>query len=196
MKRRKLYVLLAVAVLLVLAVTLFAGFRGSGKKDIPLVTKVSFSLNGKDYATAPVLQDFIDHGWKRGKTVEEIGIYTEEKGVMSPVPTGYRLTSGSSRVNAYLDVDSCREGLQPGACRVRSLSLYGYNVESFCLGGKELAKTNSMQISDLLGEPNGIDENANGKIYHYSFPDDGISEITFAFPNTLDTVAQIFLILM
>lgn len=196
MKKRKLYVLLAVTVLLVLAVTLFSGFRGSEEEDVPLGTKVSFSLNGKDYAIAPVLQDFIDRGWKRGKTVEEIGIYTEEKGVMSPVPTGYRLTSGSSRVNAYLDVDSCREGLQLGACRVRSLSVYGYNVESFCLNGKELTKTNSEHIVDLLGEPNSIDGNADGEIYHYSFPDDGISEITFTFPNTLDTVAQIFIILM
>lgn len=192
MKKRWLYVLLAAVILLALVLILGAAFRP--EKEVPPVTEASFALNGADYPLSPVLQDLLDRGWKQGKPVEQTGNYVEGEGPMDLVPTGYSLTNGGSRVSAYLDVDSCRGGAEPGACPLRSLSLYGEDVESFCLDGKELADVDSARITELLGEPDRVEENPNGMIYHYSMPEKGISEITFAFPNTLDTVAQIFLV--
>lgn len=183
---------LAAVILLALVLILVAAFRP--ENEVPPVTEASFALNGADYPLSPILQDLLDRGWKQGAPVEQTGNYVEGEGPMDLVPTGYSLTSAGSRVSAYLDVDSCRSGVDPGACPLRSLSLYGENVESFCLDGKELADVDSAHITELLGEPDRVEEDPSGMIYHYSMPEKGISEITFAFPNTLDTVAQIFLV--
>ena len=188
-------VLVVTAVLLLLiAVAVTVAADRTGDREVTPVTEPSFALNEADYPLSPVLQDFLDRGWKQGKPVEQTGNYVEGEGPMDLVPTGYSLTNGGSRVSAYLDVDSCRGGAEPGACPLRSLSLYGENVESFCLDGKELADVDSARITELLGEPDRVEEKPNGMIYHYSMPEKGISEITFAFPNSLDTVAQIFVV--
>jgi len=193
MKKRWFYALLvAVVLLLLLSLIIIVAFRGG--KDVSPVTEPSFTLNGEAYPLTPVMQDFIDRGWKQGEPAGWGGYYSEEEGPTDIIATGYYLTSGSNRVNALLDETALRDGKQPSACRLRSLSLYGENIDSFCLDGKELAKIDSSQIIELLGNPNEVEEKENGVIYHYSMPEKSISEITFAFPNTLDTVAQIFIV--
>ena len=192
-KRRWLYALPVAAVLLILAIIILVAFRGRQEGVLP-VTERSFTLNGEDYPLTPVLQDFIDRGWAQGEPVGWSGNYTEEEGPTDIIATRYYLTSGSNRVDALLDDTALRDGEQPSACRLRSLSLYGEDVDSFCLDGKELAKTDSSSIIELLGNPGKVEEEEYGVIYHYSMPEKSISEITFAFPNTLDTVAQIFIV--
>lgn len=192
-KKRGFLALLAAAVLFLL-IFLASCASGSKEMEVPPVTESSFSLNGADYPPVPLLQDFIDRGWKQGKSVEVTGNYTEEDGPTNLIPTGYRLTSGKYEIDAYLDVDDCRSGTKPGACRLRSLSLYGYDVESFCLDGNELAGIDRERILTVLGSPDSADEREYGVIYGYSLPEKRISEISFAFPNSLDTVAQIFVV--
>jgi len=99
-------------------------------------------------------------------------------------------------VDAYLDYDDVRGGVQPGECRLRSLSVYGCDVDSFCLDGMELATIDSSDIIELLGEPDKADEEWLGKTYTYYMPEKGISSIQFTFPGTLDTVAQIFVVFL
>lgn len=191
LKKRGLWVLLA-AVVLLLVIIAAAGHTGGG--EVPPVAEPGFSLNGADYPLSPVVQDFIDRGWRLGKSTEQMGNYVEGEGPKDLIATGYLLTSGSNRMNLYLNVDDCKSGLRPGECRVRSLSLYGKNVDSFCLDGQELAQTDSSRIVELLGDPEEADEEEHGVMYRYSMPEKGISEITFTFPHTLDTVAQIFMV--
>ena len=164
------------------------------QRNVLPVTEPSFSLNGEDYPLAPILQDFIDRGWKRGNWIEQIGSYSEEGGPTDIVPTGYKLTSGDNRVNAYLDVEACRKGVQPNECGLRSMRFTGEGVDSFCLDGIELSNADRSRILELLGDPDEIEEKDLGVIYHYSMPEKGISEITFAFPSGFDTVTQIFII--
>ena len=164
------------------------------QRNVPPVTEPSFALNGEEYPLAPVLQDFIDRGWKRGNWIEQIGSYSEEGGPTDIVPTGYKLTSGDNRVNAYLDVEACRKGVQPNECGLRSMRFTGEGVDSFCLDGIELSNADRSRILELLGDPDEIEEKDLGVIYHYSMPEKGISEITFAFPSGFDTVTQIFII--
>lgn len=164
------------------------------QRDVLLVTEPSFTLNGEDYPLGPVLQDFIDRGWKRGNWIEQIGSYSEEGGPTDIVPTGYKLTSGDNRVNAYLDVEACRKGVQPNECGLRSMRFTGEGVDSFCLDGIELSNVDRSHIVELLGDPDEIEEKDLGVIYHYSMSEKGISEITFAFPSGVDTVTQIFIV--
>lgn len=188
-------VLVVTAVLLLLiAVAVTVAADRTGDREVTPVTEPSFALNGADYPLSPVLQDFLDRGWKQGKPVEQTGNYVEGEGPMDLVATGYLLSSGENHVNVYLNVDDCRSGQSPGACRLRSLSLYGYDVESFCLDGNELAGIDRERILTVLGSPDSADEKEYGVIYGYSLPEKRISEISFAFPNSLDTVAQIFVV--
>ena len=164
------------------------------RRNVLPVTDPSFALNGDDYPLAPTLQDFIDRGWKRGNWIQLTGGFSEEGKPTDVVPTGYKLTSGTNSLNAYLDEDACRQGVQPNECKLRSLRLTGEDVDSFCLDGKELSNVDRSRIVELLGEPDKIEEKELGVIYHYSMPEKGISEITFAFPSGFDTVTQIFII--
>ena len=194
-KKRGLQVLLvAVVLFLLIAITVVAVVGNAGGREVPPVTEPSFLLNGEDYPLSPVLQDFIDRGWKLGKSTEQIGNYVEGEGPADLVATGYLLSSGENHVNAYLNVDDCKNGLKPGECKLRSLSLYGENVDSFCVDDKELAKIDGSRIIELLGNPDKVDEKEHGVIYRYSMPEKSIYEITFTFPYTLDTVAQIFIV--
>ena len=196
LQKRGLRVLLAAAglLLLILIVIAVAGSKEVSSPSPSPVTQPSFTLNGADYPHAPILQDFTDRGWKLGYSVEQTGHYTQGEGPTNLVSTGYRLTSGENEISVYLDVDARRDGIEPGACKLRSLSLSGSNVESFCLDGNELTEINSSRMIELLGNPYKVDEKEQSVIYHYSRPEKGISEISFAFPNTLDTVGQIFVV--
>ena len=181
---KKRVLLVAVVLLLLIAIVVSAVAVNTGGKKVPPVTEPSFSLNGEDYPLSPVLQDFIDRGWKLGKSTEQIGNYMEGEGPADLVATGYLLSSGENHVNAYLNVDDCKNGLKPGECKLRSL----------CLDGQELAQVDSSHIIELLGNPDKVDEKEHGVIYRYSMPEKSIYEITFTFPYTLDTVAQIFIV--
>lgn len=182
-KRGPRVLLVAVVLLLLIAIAVSAVAVNTGGKKVPPVTEPGFSLNGEEYPLSPVLQDFIDRGWKLGKSTEQIGNYVEGEGPADLVATGYLLSSGEDHVNAYLNVDDCKNGLKPGECKLRSLRLYGENVESFCLDGKELANIGSDQIVDCLGDPDSVDEEEYGKTFHYSLPENNISGISFSFLN-------------
>ncbi len=186
--------LFAVIAAIVLALALMIEVTFQGKRDVAPVTEPSFALNGEDYPLAPVLQDFIDRGWKQGRAVEWTGGYTEETGVTNVVPTGYKLISGNHDVNVYLDAAAHRAGVEPSICRVRSLSVYGYDVNSFCIDGKELSDIDSAGITELLGKPANVEKREYGESYYYSMPEKGIDEISFTFLYARDSVSQIFII--
>lgn len=194
-KKQGFRVLVVAAVLLLLIAVAAAVIADrNGDREVTPVTEPSFALNGEDYPLAPVLQDFIDRGWRLGKSTEQTGSYVEGEGPMDLVATGYLLSSGEDHVNVYLNVDDCRSGQSPGECRLRSLRLYGEDVESFCLNGEELASVGSDQIADRLGDPDSVDEKELGTFYYYSLPENNISRISFSFLNSSDTVGQIFII--
>ena len=192
LRRWWFWVLIGLAVLLALSV--LAIFLFGGTAEIPSVENPSFTLNGEDYPKSPTLQDFLDRGWKQGKSIEQIGNFSEKDGVSNLTHTGYRLNSGENHVSAYLAEDDIRGDLEPELCRLRSLSFYGANVMSFYLNGSELATINRESILDALGKPDGVDEQALGVHYDYSMPEQGISKITFSFPGTLDAVGQILVV--
>lgn len=74
-------VLVVTAVLLLLiAVAVTVAADRTGDREVTPVTEPSFALNGEDYPLAPVLQDFIDRGWKLGKSTEQTGRYVEGEG--------------------------------------------------------------------------------------------------------------------
>ena len=183
---------LVVAAVLLLLIAVVADRNGD--REVTPVTEPSFALNGEDYPLAPVLQDFIDRGWKQGRAVEWTGGYTEETGVTNVVPTGYKLISGNHDVNVYLDAAAHRAGVEPSICRVRSLSVYGYDVNSFCIDGKELSDIDSAGITELLGKPANVEKREYGESYYYSMPEKGIDEISFTFLYARDSVSQIFII--
>lgn len=103
-KKRGLQVLLvAVVLFLLIAITVVAVVGNAGGREVPPVTEPSFSLNGEDYPLSPVLQDFIDRGWKLGKSTEQIGNYVEGEGPADLVTTGYLLSSGENVESFCLD---------------------------------------------------------------------------------------------
>lgn len=163
--------------------------------EIPPVENPAFTLNGEDYPQDPIVQDFLNRGWKLGKSLQQTGNYSEEKGVSNLVVTGYRLDFGEYHVSANLDVEDVRSGLKPGQCRIISLSFYGENVLSFGLDGAELSDITSGEIKDVLGEPEQREELAYGGMsYRYKLPEKSISEISFIFKNADAPVGQIMVV--
>lgn len=156
------------------------------------VTEAGFSLNGEDYPVRPILQDLLDRGWYLLEANSYTGTYTEEKGTADLLATGYRLKSGESEIQAYLDENDCKNGLEPGECALKGLSVYGENVDSFCLDGKELSGIDCGGIVDALGEPDRVEEEEHGAFYHYYLPEKGIEDIMFSFPYS-GTVGQIMI---
>ena len=191
-KRWWFWVLIGAAVLLLLSLLVVALFGGTA--EVTPVENPAFSLNGEDYPQSPTMQDFLDRGWKQGDSVEQTGKFSEEDGVSELIYTGYRLNYGENHISAYLVEDDVRSELKTGQCRLRSLSLYGENVTSFALNGKELANVNRENIVEILGEPDRVKNETLGAFYYYSMQERGISEIQFTFPNTLDTVGQILIV--
>lgn len=194
-KKRSLLIVAAAVLLAVILAVVFLRVPAAAEKELPEVTEVSFTLNGADYPQSPVLQDFLDCGWAKGEWIEQMGVSPD--GVTKPSElqeTGYRVKSGAYYVNAYLNKEDCESEMEAEACRVRSLSVYGQNVESFCLDGKELVGVDSERIVDVLGEPKSVEEDAYGKTYHYALPEQGISDISFAFPNSSQEVTEIFVV--
>lgn len=192
MKRKLLAGLGAAACILILLAVLIVVDRGG---STPTATaEVSFSLNGQDYPLSPVLRDFMDRGWTVDQPAEQVGSYTEEEGPSNLVVSGYYLTCGDSSVVVYLDMDECRAGVSAEECHVRSVGLYGRDVESFRLDGRECADVNSDQLVTYLGDTYTVTELEDGSQYTYSLPEDGISEISFIFIHSSETVGQIFVI--
>lgn len=67
------------------------------------------------------------------------------------------------------------------------------NVESFCSNGSELAGIDCERIVEFLGDPDSVRSDAYGKVYTYR-PGNNISHITADFPNSSETVSEIFVI--
>lgn len=203
-KKRGLLVLLAAAVLCLAVLIPVLAVRGSGssgdvsKKAMPELPvlpakEVSFSLNGEDYPLFPVLQDFMDRGWKLSKPNSWAGGYVDGKPT-GLIVDGYVLTNGESKVYVSLKLDDCKSGLEPGECRLKDMSIYGSDVYSFCLDGKELSTIDSKQIIDVLGEPGSVEKEKYGEFYYYGnyfVRERGITEISFSFPYSAETVQQI-----
>lgn len=177
------------AVLLVL-VLLFV-FWPRGTAELPPVEDPAFSLNGEDYPKAPVMQNFLDRGWKRGKALGWTGKYSEEGGVSKLVCTSYRLNCGENHVDVSLMEEDVRSGLKPEQCRLASLSLYGSNVMSFAVDGKELSNTSGEELTSLLGGADSARTWNGGYKLYYTMPELGISSINFSFPPGNDAVGQI-----
>ena len=189
MKRKLLAGLGAAACILILLAVLIVVNRGGSTPT----AEVSFSLNGQDYPLSPVLRDFLDRGWTVDQSAEQVGSYTKEKGPSNLVVSGYYLTCGDNSVRVSLDTDECRAGVSAEECHVRSVGLYGWNVESFRLNGRECATVNSDQLVTYLGDTYTVTELEDCSQYIYSLPENGISEIYF-FINSSETVGQIFVI--
>ena len=185
----------AVGVMVWLAVLVSGRFGIAAPAEIPPVENPAFTLNGEDYPEDPIVQDFLDRGWKLGKSLQQTGNYSEEKGVSNLVVTGYRLDFGEYHVSVNLDVEDVRSGLEPEQCRIISLTFYGEHVLSFGLDGAELSDITSGEIKDVLGEPDKREELAyGGTSYRYALPEKSISEISFIFKNADAPVGQIMVV--
>lgn len=160
--------------------------------ELPPVEDPAFTLNGVDYPQHPVLQDFLDRGWKVKKPVSYSGNYSEEEGVTQLVESGYELKSGDNHVTVYLKRDDLSGGVERDRCRINSLSVYGYNVMSFSVNGAELSDVTRDKIESLWGEPYNADELLyGGRTYQYSLPEQGIPRLSLTFKNSTASVGQI-----
>lgn len=177
------------AVLLALGLLLALWPRGTA--ELPPVENPTFSLNGADYPQSPVMQDFLDRGWKKGKAVGWTGGYPQKNGVTDLVCTGYRMTFGEYHVQVGLVPEDVQSGLKPAQCRLQSLSLYGSDVLSFTLEGKELVGISGSALTEALGEADRVREWNGGYTLSYAMPEQGISGVSFSFPPGADTVGQI-----
>ena len=161
----------------------------------------SVKLNGKSYSGVPTADQFLKDGWTIDDTKTlstaaagmDAGVFlsTDE----SPLP--FRviwLSSGDDHICIYLNDSDVNSGVILKKCRVEGVELTCGALDSFRLGGHEIVGASSSAIKDFFGEPDKIEEKELGVIYHYSMPEKGISEITFAFPSGFDTVTQIFII--
>ncbi len=184
--RRKSTFLTLTAVVLVVAAALFAVLvvrdaQAQGVTPVP-EEEASFTLNGVTYPQNPVLQDLLDRGWSITDVAEQQG--TSPDGVAKPdvlYDTGYTLESGDYNITAYLVESDVRSGLDAGECRLRSLSVWGTDVESFNLFGQEMVGINQDELQDALGEPTTRSQNTTDFIYSYSVPKQSISDVTFSF---------------
>lgn len=186
--------ILSLPALALFILTLFLCASCSSSVGLPPVSDPCFTLNGQDYPSQPILQDFIDRGWKLGDASEHSGDYSPTDGPSNIIPTGYHLTSGECWITAYLDVEARRDGTKPEQCKLRSLSVSGPNVDSFIIDGHELIYTDPAQLEAWLGSPDSADAEDLVSTCVYSMEDRGIKEITFHFPKTLDTVGQMLII--
>ncbi|MCD8367193.1 MAG: hypothetical protein LUC48_04120 [Clostridiales bacterium] len=156
--------------------------------------EASFTLNGESFPASPVLQDLLDCNWVKGYAIERSG--TSPDGVAVPevlYDTGYHLELGENYIEAYLVEADVHEGLPAEDCRLRSLSLYGEDVDSFCFNGQELAGADADTLLSIMGEPYQMQEQFDGDLitYSYSFPEQGISSIAFQFSGSSEEVQQI-----
>lgn len=207
---KKLWIWLITVIAAVLAIALIAaavgGLLSPGMPDVPdaefeyekasaaHVDDPGFSLNGADYPALPVLQDFIDRGWVPNGVAEFIGDYSEKDGPTNLVAGGYYLVCGEDQIKALLNMDDCQNGVHPTERRMRSLSLNGEDVTSFCLDGKELAEANREELLASLGEPDATRQLESGVIYTYFEPGNGVSEVSFSFKGTDTPAIQIMVV--
>ena len=205
-KRHKILIaILAAAVLLLLIAAGCFLWQNFGPMDLPdlpepdftaqaqayeSVADPSFSLNGEGYPHAPILQDFINRGWTPDGASSYMGDYSKEGDPSNIVIRGYNMVNGDSEIEAALDMDECRDGLEPPLCHLDSLSLIGDEVDSLCVDGKELSGITADRLIELFGEPDQI----SGAFYEYSLPEEGISHISLSFPRAEEPVAQIMII--
>ncbi len=192
-------IIVAVVVLLVIGLfLLFAANNGSEINSSETSEKIAFTINNTDIQQSPVLQDFTDNGWEIAGEIEQTGTSSDGETVPSVLyTTGYRMESGECYINVYLLTDDVESGLDADACRVRSISFYGENVESFCIDGQEYVGINQETLLEIMGEPDDVQENAQGSAeislttYSYSIPERNISSIYFNFLSSSDIVGQI-----
>lgn len=186
---------LTVAVVAAIVLILVAVLPKTDAVEIPPVENPAFTLNGQNYPQDPILQDFLDRGWKRGKWNQKAGIYDEQGRVTNLVVTGYQLNFGEYHISAQLNVEDVRAGLEPGQCRLTSLSLYGKNVMNFSLDGKELSCVTRSEIEEILGQADEEQElSFGGATYRYAMPEKSIPDISFTFKNSTDPVGQILVV--
>lgn len=176
---------------LLLALLLCAGCSSG---EIAPVSDPCFTLNGHDYPAQPVLQDFLDRGWKMDDATQYTGNYTPESGASNVIPTGYRLTDGDQRITVNLVVEERRDGVEPESCHLVSLSAFGSNVDSVQIEGHELTGTDPEELASWLGEPASKKTESVGTICNYEMDDGKLTQLQVAFPAALDTTGQIFLV--
>ncbi|MCD8368169.1 MAG: M56 family metallopeptidase [Clostridiales bacterium] len=198
--RRKSIFLTITALVLVVAAVLFTVVVAEADQEQNLnqvpEPEASFTLNGVTYPQNPVLQDFLDRDWVITDVVEQQG--TSPDGVTKPdvlYDTGYTLESGDYHITAYLVESDVKSGLDAGECRLRSLSVWGTDVESFNLFGQEMVGINQDALQETLGEPTERSQNTTDFIYSYSVPKQSISEVTFSFNiNASEQVGQMLVV--
>lgn len=176
---------------LLLALLLCAGCSSVGAAP---VSDPCFQLNGQDYPAHPVVQDFLDRGWKLDEATQYSGDYTPEDGPGNVIPTGYYLTDGEQRITVNLAVEERRDGVEPENCHLVSLSVFGSNVDSVQIEGHELTGTDPEELASWLGEPDSKETESVGTICNYEMDDGKLTQLQVAFPAALDTVGQILIV--
>lgn len=176
---------------LLLALLLCAGCSSG---EIAPVSDPCFQLNGHDYPAQPIVQDFLDRGWKLGEAAGYTGNYSPEDGPYDVIPSSYYLTDGEQQVKAELSVDELRDRVKPNNCHLTGLSVYGSDVDSFAFDGHELTTTDPEQLAAWFGEPGSQKTESVGTMCNYEINDGKLTQLQIAFPATLDTTGQIFLV--
>lgn len=180
--------LMGAAVLLLLLLLVVSVFGGSSG-EVPPVENPAFTLNGVEYPSIPILQDFVDRGWKVRKPYGYTGTYSEEAGVSNLTVSSCTLKSGGNHVTVYLNREDLANGVERNQCRIKSLSLYGSNVMSFTVDNSELSQITRAEIEESWGEPYKVD---GDRTLFYMLPDVG-SRISFTFKNATAAVGQIMM---
>ncbi|MCD8086576.1 MAG: M56 family metallopeptidase [Clostridiales bacterium] len=198
--RRKSTFLTLAAVVLVVAAALFAVLvvRETQEQDPNQITETeaSFTLNGVTYPQNPILQDFLDRGWEMAYVVEQEGdppdAFTKPDILYD---TGYRLESGEDHISVYLVESDVRNGVDAEECRVKCISVYGMNVESFCLSGQEMVGIQEAEMWETLGAPLSATDGTDTRPYTctYAFPEQGIAESYFSFDRADSEVGQMMI---
>ncbi len=198
--RRKSTFLTLAAVVLVIAAMLFAAVvvREAQEQDVNQVpeSEASFTLNGVTYPQDPVLQDFLDRGWEMAYVVAQVGdppdAFTKPDILYD---TGYRLESGENHISVYLVESDVRNGVDAEECRVKCISVYGMNVESFCLSGQEMVGIQEAELWEALGDPLSAEDGTDTRPYTctYAFPEQGIAESYFNFDRADSEVGQMMI---
>ncbi|MCD8341031.1 MAG: M56 family metallopeptidase [Clostridiales bacterium] len=199
--RRKSAFLTIAALVLVVAAVVFAAVvvRETQEQDVNQVpeSEASFTLNGVTYPQNPVLQDFLDRGWVIDyDVVAQVG--DPPDGVTKPdvlYDVGYRLDNGESHIFVYLVESEVRNGVDAEECRVECISVYGMNVESFCLSGQELSGIHKDELWDALGDPLSAEDGTDTSPFTctYTFLEQGIAEARFNFDRADSEVGQMMI---
>ncbi len=169
---------------------------GQEKKTAVTSDNPLFSLNGSGFPYDPVLSDFYDRGWKQSSVASQIGDYSpEDENTEAEMPemydSGYYMNDGNSHICVLLDKNSVLDGTDTTKTPVSYLEFNGYDVDSFIIGGYELSGTTPDLLVSCLGEPESQEGNDEGITYYYTLSENPDVQISFCFPDKLDTVGEI-----